>query len=133
MPVTAPAAGKANSSAAPAPVVRNPFVRAAFQHREPFYDQTFTLGSSAVAVSPIDVVPYGFMRHVVIEVAASGGAAGLNNAVAAGDAPYSILQNLTLQDVNGRPIFGPLPGYMAYLANLLGGYVWSSDPAELHT
>jgi hypothetical protein len=98
-----------------------PFTAAAHEHSEPIVtDTTLALGAAQQVRGPFDVPAYGFLRHVFLEVLLSGGALGagaLNP-----DHPYNIIQNLTLSDVNGAPIFGPLDGFATKWANVIGGY-----------
>lgn len=116
---------------ADAPVIRNPFVRAASQSRQPFHDKTTAIGSSAVRVGPIDVAAMGYMRALVLYVETDGTGAG-GSAVAAADAPWNVLDSISLEDVNGRPIVGPLSGYDLYLINKWGAYTSGEyDPANL--
>lgn len=63
---------------------------------------------------------YGYLSAVVISVLATGGTG--TAAVYYEDAPFSILQNVLLTDVNGVPIWGPLSGYHTFLASKYGGY-----------
>lgn len=102
-----------------APAAVNPFVRAATEHRQNFHDRTTAIGSSAVQVGPIDVAAHGFMRNIVLEVETDGTGAGASTFRE--DAPWNVLQNISLEDVNGRPIVGPLDGYDLYLINKWGG------------
>lgn len=127
MPImTAPGAPEVASTA---PVVRNPFVRAAFEHEQPGDDRTTQmLAGSSTRVGPLDVPAYGFMRNIVIDVVCSGGVGG--TPVLAADGPWNILESVSLEDVGGRPIIGPLSGYELYLLNKWGGYRFGSyDPA----
>jgi hypothetical protein len=67
------------------------------------------------------------MRHLFIQVTAEGGGgavAGVGNP----DFPWSLLQGITLLDVNGAPLFGPIDGYAALWANIAGGYAFNQDP-----
>lgn len=115
--------------AQPQPVALLPFVAAAHEHVEPAFDVTLTnanWGTSSVQVGPYDVPSYGFIRNIYLLVEASAG--GYAAGTYAGDAPWSLFDEITLLDVNGAPIFGPLTGYQAMLANLYGGYDYQSDP-----
>jgi len=120
----------APNGASNAPLYTNPFVRAAHESRQPFHDSTHTIGASSIQVGPVDVAAMGYMRNVVIDVVASG---GVGSATAAADAPWSALQDISLEDVNGRPILGPVDGYALYLINKWGGYGGGAtfDPADL--
>ena len=126
--ITQPAAAD-GAPASEAPSVTNPFVRAALEHTEQFHDKNHgTITASAQAEGPIDVAPFGFVRGIILKVTASGAAGA---ATLADDGPWNVLQNISVQDVNGRPIFGPVDGYDLYLANLLGGYRHNGDPTAV--
>lgn len=112
------------------------FTRAAVEHTEPG-DLDVTISSSDFdaggQVLAFDVPAYGFARWITLLVQASGGAAGLNNAVARADAPWNLIQSITFKDVNGGHIFGPVSGYDMFLANKWGGYGFQDNPTALPT
>lgn len=110
-----------------APAVLVPFTRAAVEHTEQFADVSQILGASSVALGPFDVPAYGFMRGIVLRVTATG---GTGTPTALEDAPFSALDEVTVLDVNGAPIVGPLTGYDLFLINKYGGYSYSSDPRQ---
>jgi len=113
-----------------APAVLVPFTRSAFEHREAFLDVQQALGSSTVPIGPIDVPAYGFMRGIWVEITATGGTG--TAAVAQPDAPFSVLDNVQVNDVNGAPIVGPVSGYELYAINKYGGYFGhNGDPKRL--
>lgn len=118
-PVESPAASAA---------LMAPFVRGASEHSEPITDQTVALGSSSQLLTTVDVPAYGFMRHLLVEVTATGGAGG--GAVARADAPFNVLSEITLRDVNGQNLVGPLGGFELMLANVWGGYSNRPDPRD---
>lgn len=97
-----------------------PFVRAAQEHIEGFLDVSQQIGASGIPLAPVDLPAYGFVRGVYIEVTATGGSGTV--AVAKGDAPFTALTDISIMDVNGAPIVGPLDGYDVLLANKYGGY-----------
>lgn len=116
------------SAQQPVPVI--PFVRGAVPHVEPFFDNTFTLSASQQNLGPIDIASYGFARAllIMVNIATTGNTATV---AADADAPWSLFAELTVQDVNGAPIFGPLSGYSTYLAHKYGGYRAQRDPKLL--
>jgi hypothetical protein len=117
----------ATSQAAPLSIV--PFMRSTFEHAEPSnFDKSNLMTASSIQLGPEDVIAYGFLRSLLVYVSATGGAAGLNNAVYKEDAPYSVIQELQLNDVNSAQIVGPISGYDLFLINLFGGYNGTSDP-----
>lgn len=113
-----------------APMQLAPFNRAARRHREgPFFDSgSQLLGANPRVLGPIDVPSYGFFRHIIVMVEATGGTASGTSAVAKEDAPWSILDSIQLTDVNGAPIISLMSGYDLFLANLFGAYVSRCDP-----
>jgi hypothetical protein len=109
----------------PVPVV--PFVRGAFPHVEPFYDNTITLSANQQTVGPVDIASYGYARALLVDmqVATTGNTATV---ALAEDAPWSTIAEVVIQDVNGAPIYGPIAGYSAYLTHKYGGYRGQQDP-----
>jgi hypothetical protein len=123
-----PTSDKKGGDSGPA-VAPNPFTRGAREHAEPFADvSTAMVAASSTQVGPIDVAAFGFLRCIVLLVTCSGGtgAAGTLRE----DAPWTILDNIQLTDVNGAPIVGPLSGFDLFLANKWGGYTHDTDPAN---
>jgi hypothetical protein len=107
-----------------------PFTAAAHKHTEPVVqDTSLALGAAQQPRGPFDVPAYGFLRHIFLEVVGSGGTLGAG--VLHPDYPFNILQNISLVDVNGAPIYGPLDGYATLWANIIGGYSFRGDPRLL--
>lgn len=103
-----------------------PFVASAHEHVEPAFTVTVTPGASVQQLNPIDIPAYGYLRHILLEVSAAGGVGG----TLAADGPWNLFQQVTLQDVNGANIVGPIDGYALYIANLVGGYAFRNNPAD---
>jgi hypothetical protein len=122
----APASGDAK------PTVLVPFTKASREHSEgAFLDTTVleaTFDAGPTQLAPRDVPAFGYMRDILLLVEASGGDDGLTPAVAQADAPWSVIRSLTLKDVNGQPIVGPISGYDLMLLNKWGGYSFDGDP-----
>lgn len=113
---------------APVVVQGVPFTAAAHQHQEPaFKTPSKLIGAATQQLDPINVPSFGYLRHLFLDVVGTGGVIG--SGVLHEDAPYNIIQSLTLLDVNGAPIVGPIDGFGLYLANLVGGYAFQNDPA----
>lgn len=114
-----------------APRVLVPFTKASRLHSEgAFLDESVSAASFAagpIQLSPSDVPAFGYMKSIDLLVEATSGAAGLNNAVAKADAPWSVIKSITLKDVNGQPIVGPFTGYDLFLINKWGGYAFDGD------
>lgn len=111
---------------APVVVAGAPFTAASHQHQEPGPIVSKLIGGNQQQLDPINVPSFGFLRHLFIDVTCTGGVAGPG--VLRADAPWNIIQSLTLLDVNGAPIVGPLDGWALMQANLAGGYAHVNDP-----
>lgn len=102
-----------------------PFIAAAHEHGEEA--PKITQKTSEVATTyEFNIPSYGYLRSLWFDINVTGGKG--TAATYLGDAPFSLLEQITLLDTNGAPIFGPLSGYNAFLANLYGGYVYQQDP-----
>lgn len=114
------------NSSSTAPAVMIPFTAAAHEHVEPIVTQAgVTLGAATQPFGPFDVPAYGFLQHIVLDVNGAGGTAGTPVA----DAPWTFFQSISLLDVNGAPIFGPLDGFATLMSNVYGNYGGArSDP-----
>jgi len=122
--VAAPAAAEAQSGGALVP-----FVRASYQYREKIRTDAFTLSTSQQTAQPIPVTPGGFLRGIWIEIDNTvNGALGTAVLGSPTDFPYALIASITLEDVNGQSIVGPISGYELYLANKYGGYFPDGDP-----
>lgn len=131
MPATiAGAPAQAPSASQNAPALLVPFTRAAKEHTEGFMDVSQAISASTTPLAPQDIPAYGFMRGIFIEVTATGGVSTPAVAFKA-DAPFNILQDLAISDVNGAPIVGTIDGMDLYLINKFGGYRKLRDP-KLH-
>lgn len=123
--LTTPSVKDPAKAAPPAALV--PFMRGAVDHSEPFYDTTFTLSANQQNIGPIDIASYGFARAIWVDVqlVSAGNAATV---AVQEDAPWNVLSELAIQDVNGAPLFGPHGGYEVYLHHKYGGFRNQRDP-----
>lgn len=107
-----------------------PFRRSTRKHMEPFFDSSIALTTGSQQISPVNIPAYGFLRGVWVRVDATGGSGSTTSAVFAGDYPFNAL-TISLQDVNGAPIYGPFSGtqgtYLSFLIQKYGGYRRGSD------
>lgn len=100
-----------------------PFVAGAHEHTEQAFTQTVTPTTSA-QIFEFEIPSYGYLRHFGLQVTLAGGTGG----TATGDAPWTLLSDITLLDTNGAPIYGPLDGFATLQANIWGGYAFRQDP-----
>ncbi|MFK0150411.1 hypothetical protein ACIQUZ_35570 [Streptomyces griseus] len=99
-----------------AAVMPQPFTRAAREHQEPMLDVSQQLGASSVAMGPFDVPAYGYMRGIFLWISATNGS-GTATVAMKEDAPWNVISEIALIDVNGANIDGPVNGYDMYLDN----------------
>lgn len=95
-----------------------PFARASKWHIEQSNTQVVT-GSATSQVFNFPIASYGYLSGILITVVSSGG--NLTAATAFEDAPWSVLSQIQISDVNGVPIH-QLSGFHEYLAMKFGGY-----------
>lgn len=106
---------------APMPAV--PFVRASSLHREAaFFDVSNLVVANTIDFGVIEVPAYGYVRSIVLLVAATGGAAGLATVAKAEDGPFTALQNITFSEPNGAVIAQFNDGWELAMACKYGGY-----------
>lgn len=107
-----------------------PFMVGSNLYREaPFSTTVFQLGASSQEFIN-NVTPGGFLRGITMQVTSASGVIG--SGVLAGDAPYSILQSCSLEDISGGPILYPMGGYQ-YAACQKYLRPWDGDPAKRGT
>lgn len=131
VPGSAPPAVAESGGKDEKPVVLREFTQASAERIQPGnVDFQVLIGATATDAGSFDLPSYGWARGVLLRVTASGGAAGLNNAVLAEDGPFSVLSSIKLTEPNGREHCAFARGWNAYLATKWGGYVpaYSADP-----
>lgn len=98
----------AAAPAAPAVAGGVPFKYGSNWYVEKFDTTTVTLGSAAIEIVR-NVNPGGFLSGVRFEFVSSGG--NLGGGTLTADAPFSIVQSLSLENVDGAPIVYPMSGW----------------------
>lgn len=98
------------------------------QHIETYKTYNATLAAATTTTFLDDVTSYGFLRGIFIKVTVTGGAGG--SATYEEDAPWSLIQQVQLQDVNSVNIIAVITGYDLYLIMKYGGYYFSADPRQ---
>lgn len=108
-----------------------PFIASAHEHAETAPVITSKrAAANAAETFEFNVPSYGYIRAIWFDIKITAGKAA-SGAEAAEDAPFNIIDAVTLLDTNGAPIFGPLTGFNMFLSNLFGGYVYQQDVRSL--
>jgi hypothetical protein len=87
---------------------------------------TLTMGSSTEFVHQI--TPGGFLRGVTFSLQSQSGVLGTTASLAA-EVPWSVIQSMTLESIDGTPILYPMLGYSYYLVARFCR-PWDGDPAN---
>lgn len=115
----------------PANVPAIPFkIASRKQVRQAFTPPVTTLGTTSVAVSPIEVPATGYLSSIRFSVSiAYTGATGTPTLTA--DAPFNSITSIGVRSADGTPLITPMTGYQLYLINKYGGQLWTgkvNDP-----
>lgn len=111
-------------------VAAQPFIRGSLEVEKPAgVDENVSgFSTSRQSLGPFKVPPSGFLRHVLLDVEASGGSGATTAAVGDEDAPWSALAEVAFRDIGGDALVNPIGGYDLYLVNKYGAYSWMVDP-----
>jgi hypothetical protein len=104
-----------------------PFIACAHEHTEPgpIITKKVEKGSAAETFE-FDVPSYGYYRAVFLLVELTGGSLGTGELSL--DFPWTVIEQLTLLDTNGAPIYGPLAGFNNLISQLYDGFTYQQDP-----
>jgi len=114
------------SGAAPAAAPQSvPFLAGSWEYTEWMAQDSLTMGNSSEFVHQI--TPGGFLRGITFSLTSASGVLGTTAALV-GDAPWSVIQSMTLESIDGTPILYPMLGFSYYL---VARYCrpWDGDPA----
>lgn len=104
-----------------------PFLAGSWEYTEVQATDTITLDSNSHEFVH-NLTPGGFLRGVTFSVSSASGVLG-TTATLNGDAPWSIIQSMTLESVDGTPINYPMGGYSYFLVQRCSR-PWDGDPVE---
>lgn len=122
-----PAAAAATGSAAAAKI---PFVSASWEHTEINQDSPIVVTPGTTARTfVITVNAGGFLRGLWLTVTATGGELGATGAALVADAPWSLVQSIEMETVQGKPLIYPISGWQMYMASLFCR-PWDGDPGQ---
>lgn len=99
-----------------------PFVVASRPFRRFSAAQTVNTTNGPTSFAPIPLIATGYVRRITMYFQATFTCASAG-ALVAGDAPFNLINGITLSDATGQPVQQPLSGYNTYLVNkyLAGG------------
>jgi hypothetical protein len=91
------------------------------------YDQTLTNQLTGGSFTPWSLQATGWLAELIFYVTYTGTHGSAPTFAA--DGPWNIFSNVELDDVNNEAIFGPFSGYVWFLINKMGGYLYYDDPS----
>lgn len=110
-------------------VLRRPFVAGTRPVDKSTYDETKTLTASNQSMRTYECDPNGFLggAYILVEAVTAG-----NSAATAFQAngPWSVLEQITFNDTNNKPILGPMTGWDLKTCVKYGGYAHSDDAQQ---
>lgn len=127
MPPAQRQAPMGKQQAAPPP---RPFRIGVKSHEEINYDNTVTQNAGTQDLPVLEIPPAGFLRGIFVLVECFSTNSAATSAYLNNNAPFSVIDTITLEDTNSKPIVGPFNGYDLYCVNKLGGYFFNSDPKQ---
>lgn len=122
--------GKPTGKAAQAPALIRPFIVGSRKVDKQDYNVQQALTSASQHLPTYQVSPNGFVSRLSIWVNAPVSTNSTNNVAYAAEGPFNALLSIQLSDVNNKPIFGPMTGWDAYIANKYGGYYHGKDARQ---
>lgn len=121
MPAGAVASPGGNAPAASGTI---PFLLGTHEYAEKMATDTWLLAATTNEFVH-NVTPGGFLRGIRLLLSSAGGVAGTLTA----DAPFIMLQSVSIENIDGSPILYPMNGY-AYMLAVKYFMPWLGDPAK---
>lgn len=125
-PPAAPSKGGTQKGKDAAPVRTRPFVTGTRRVDKNTYDETKVLAAGTQDMRTYECDPNGFLAgiYVLVEGTTAANAAAVTFAA---DGPFNVIDSIQLNDVNNKPILGPLNGHDLYQIGKYGGYAFIDD------
>jgi hypothetical protein len=122
----APAKGQPKGGKQQQVVAVRPFVTGSRTLESEVYNTTATQTTSTQALNPYEFQVDGYLAGAIIRVTATTASNAATVAFNA-DGPFNVLQSITVEDIGGKQVLGPLDGWKLYVLNRFGGFVYNSD------
>lgn len=120
------APAKAQAKGKPQVVAARPFVTGTRTLESETYNANVTLSAATQTLTPYEFQVDGYLSGALVRL--TGTTAGNAAATAfQADGPFSVIQSITVEDIGGKQIMGPLSGWQLYVLNRFGGFVYNAD------
>lgn len=103
-----------------------PFVAGTRRVDKATYDESKVLTASTQDLRPYECDPNGFLRggYILVTCITAGNAAAVTFAA---NGPMNVIDTLTFNDTNSKPLLGPFTGWDLYVCVKYGGYQFQDD------
>lgn len=120
----APNGGKNGKQAA---VLIRPFVAGTRRVDKSTYDESKVLNASTQDLRTYECDPNGFLRgaYLLVTCVTAGNVAAVTFAA---NGPTNVIDTITFNDTNNKPLLGPMTGFDLEMAVKYGGYAFQDDP-----
>lgn len=110
-------------------VLRRPFVAGTRSVDKSTYDESKVITASTQTLRTYECDPNGFLggAYILVECVTATNAATV---AFQPNAPFNVLDQITFNDTNNKPIVGPMSGFDLYVATKYGGYAHSDDAKQ---
>lgn len=110
-----------------APVIRRPFVAGTRRVDKSTYDESKVLNASTQDLRTYECDPNGFLRggYLLVTCVTAANAAAVTFSA---NGPFNVIDTITFNDTNNKPLLGPMTGWDLMVAVKYGGYGFQDDP-----
>lgn len=125
-PTSQQAASNGGKNGKPAVLLR-PFVAGTRRVDKSTYDESKVLTASTQDLRTYECDPNGFLRgaFLLVTCVTAGNAAAVTFAA---NGPFNVIDTITFNDTNNKPLIGPFTGWDLMIAVKYGGYSFQDDP-----
>ena len=109
------------------PIIRRPFVAGTRRVDKSTYDESKVLTTSTQDRRTYECDPNGFLRgaYILVTCVTAGNAAATSFSA---NGPFNVIDTITFNDTNNKPLMGPMTGWDLMVAVKYGGYAFQDDP-----
>lgn len=124
--MTAPVQERAKQANGKAQVMRRPFVAGTRRVDKSTYDHSRVLIAGTQDLPTYECDPNGFLAgmYLLVTCVTAGNAAAVTFAA---NGPMNVIDTITVNDTNNKPLLGPMTGWDLYECGKLGGYSFQDD------